>query len=90
MNGMLYDTKKAEKICSGTIKRPLEIFGQPYGNAAYSTPIDLYRTAKGNYFGVMTRNYDSGCVVPIEEAKKIMVQNAYDRYCKEFGPLPEA
>lgn len=90
MNGMLYDTQKAEKICSGTIEKPLKIFGRPYGSITYDAPIDLYKTPKGNYFGVMTGNYDEGCTLTVEKAKEIMMHNAYEQYCKEFGQLPEA
>lgn len=89
MNNMVYDTKKAEKICEGSMMEPLIWFGRETG-CKVSTRIILYKTKKGNYFCTHPGNYDKASVLNEDEAKEIMRQYAYDYYCKLYGELPEA
>lgn len=89
MNDMVYDTKKAKKICSGYKREPVTLFGAKTGYS-HNAPVDLYRTKKGNYFCIHTQDFDRGEILSVEDAKSIMKQYAYNEFCKLYGALPEA
>lgn len=75
INNKLYDTEKAELICSY--------------NASIFESCDIYRTEKGNYFqisGLLTKDCQS---LTVDQVKERLIYNGYiDKYIELFG-IPE-
>lgn len=77
INGKLYDTSKAEIICSVT--RCKDIFEMAITS-------DYYVTDKGNYFSVVNREIG----LETEESIKEVLSTFPDIYQKYFGKVEEA
>lgn len=84
VNKKLYDTDKAELICTGLKK--WDINAVVYAWLSTS----LYRTSKGTFFivaddGKMHRMK----IIDQNEAENFCLKNNYDKYIEVFGELEE-
>ena len=84
LNKKLYDTDKAELICTGLKK--WDINAVVYARLFTS----LYRTSKGTFFIVAEdgKTYHMR-IVDQNEAEKFCISNSYDKYVEIFGELEE-
>lgn len=89
VNDKIYDTDKAEKVLDYRRRFPLTLTPQ----FCIWRDMELYRTAKGNWFSVKHEDYGKlTCIAnTAEEAKEIFKQCNRDvLYAKYFGELEEA
>lgn len=84
LNKKLYDTDKAELICTGLKK--WDINAVVYARLFTS----LYRTSKGTFFIVAEdgKTYRMR-IVDQNEAENFCISNSYDKYVEIFGELEE-
>lgn len=90
INGKLYDTEKAEKVVS--FRRRVDMGPIYSGSEIHYTPlhdIDIYKTAKGNYF---EHDVDKGTITTTDEDEvKDIIRRLYpDKYIELFGEVEEA
>ena len=89
VNDKLYDTNKAELLCSF-----YEQWAQKtiIGTLYPTLKTNLYVTAKGAYFITSKEDYDRPCIEVINEdkAKAYLMHYNYDKYAEMFGELEEA
>ncbi len=90
IDGKLYDTEKAEKIDS--YRKRVDMGPILSGSYVHWTPmhrIDIYKTAKGNYF---EHDVDGDTITTTDEARvRAIIQKLYpDKYIELFGEVEEA
>ncbi|MEY7999287.1 hypothetical protein AB8U03_03570 [Clostridium sp. Mt-5] len=91
IDNKVYDTEKSEKIIKYTKQYPLE---GPLGLIIYPRrDTILYRTKKGNWFSMATKNFDKKIAYKETDdtVKKLLKSlDEVELYNKYFGTLEEA
>jgi len=93
INGMKYDTDKMEKIAnvkkwyatSNALLRTI------YGDVGNEFICELWKSSKGNWLLTHDQDYVSkGEAIEEEEAKKLLMKYAPDKYEELFEEIPDA
>lgn len=93
INGMKYDTDKMEKIAnvkkwyatSNVLLRAI------YGDVGNEFICELWKSSKGNWLLTHDQDYVSkGEAIEEEEAKKLLMKYAPDKYEELFEEIPDA
>lgn len=94
INGMKYDTDKMEKIANvkkwyGTRNALLSHLYGDYIGIDYTC--ELWKSSKGNWLLTHEQDYSSkGEAIEEEEAKKLLMKYAPDKYEELFEEIPDA
>ena len=93
INGMKYDTDKMEKIANvkkwyATSNALLRVI---YGYVGSEFICELWKSSKGNWLLTHDQDYVSkGEAIEEEEAKKLLMKYAPDKYEELFEEIPDA
>lgn len=93
INGMKYDTDKMEKIAN--VKKWYAtnnvLLRRVYGDIGSEYICELWKSSKGNWLLTHEQDYSSkGEAIEEEEAKKLLMRYAPDKYEELFEEIPDA
>lgn len=93
INGMKYDTNKMEKIAN--VKKwyatSNALIRGIYGDVGNEYICELWKSSKGNWLLTHDQDYSSrGEAIEEDEAKKLLMRYAPDKYEELFEEIPDA